>query len=108
MRKGEIWLVGLPYWNGKEQGGNRPAVVLADTNEGLLIVIPLTSNLQTLKHSKTLEIKPSEKNCLDTSSVALIFQIRSLDKRRLIHKIGNLEENYIRQIDETIKDLFKL
>ena len=45
MKKGEIWLVELPSTNGHEQVGNRPVIILSDTESNISIVIPFTSNL---------------------------------------------------------------
>ena len=74
----------------------------------MIIIIPLTSNLKTLKYSNTVKIKPSINNGLDKDSVALIFQIRALDKKRLLSKIGNLEKNYLDDIDKELKNLLKI
>ncbi len=108
MNKGEVWIVELPLKKGKEQRGTRPALILADTKTDLIIVIPLTSNLQALRFPYTIEIKKSNKNNLDENSVALLFQVQSIDKRRLIKKIGIVEENYLNEIDEHLKSLIKL
>ena len=108
MNKGEIWLANLPIWTGREQLGIRPIIMIADTNAGLVIVIPLTSNLRTLKYSYTLKIETSKQNGLNNESAALILQIKSIDKIRLIHKIGHLENSYIEEIDRKLKSLLKL
>lgn len=108
MKKGEIWLTSLPQQIGKEQLGERPALVIADTEVGLIIVIPLTSNLKLSKYQHTIKISPSKQNSLDKESIAHIFQLRSVDKRRLLYKIGNLENYYLEKIDKAIRDLLKL
>ena len=77
MDKGEIWLANLPQWTGREQLGTRPVIIMADTKIGMIIVIPLTSNLKALKYPYTIEMKPSKQNRLDKESAALIFQIKS-------------------------------
>ena len=108
MDKGEIWLTSLPEQTGKEQVGKRPALIIADTKTGLIIVIPFTSSLEKLKYNYTVEINPSLENALDKKSVALLFQMRAIDKKRVVHKIGKLEDSYLREIDENIKKLLKL
>jgi len=108
MRKGEIWLTDLPQIIGREQLGARPALVIANTQTGLIIVAPLTSNLDTLKYSYVLEIGSSNANGLDKRSVALLFQLRAIDKKRMKHKIGDLEERYLKEIDGKLKELLNL
>jgi len=106
--KGEIWLANLPQWTGKEQLGKRPVLLMSKNVTNLVIVIPLTSNLNSEKYHYTLKVKPSDKNCLTKDSVALIFQIRAIDNKRLIHKIGNLEDSYLKEINQRLKELLKI
>ncbi|HLC75309.1 MAG TPA: type II toxin-antitoxin system PemK/MazF family toxin [Candidatus Nanoarchaeia archaeon] len=103
MKKGEIWLVDIPSANGHEQTGKRPAIILADTQVNVTIVVPITSNLQALRFPHTLELKPSSSNGLSTVSVCLIFQIRAIDKKRLNKKIGMLEDSKASELDNMIK-----
>ena len=106
MKKGEIWLVEIPSTNGHEQAGKRPAIVLADTEANIVIIIPLSSNLQALRFPHTLEIKPSSKNGLQLVSVALVFQIRAIDKKRLVSKIGEIDN--LSKLDSIMQKLLKV
>jgi len=108
MNKGEVWLVEFPSVDVHEQIGTRPVIILADTKTSICTVIPLTSNLNSLRFPYTTEIKKSELNKLDSDSIALIFHVRAIDKRRLIKKIGFLEKDYINQIDNIIRDYLNL
>src|SRR3989338_6987668 len=99
MKKGEIWLVEIPETNGHEQTGKRPVIILADTESNIAIIIPFTSNIQALRFPHTIEVKPSKEDGLTAESVALIFQIRAIDKKRLKSKIGNLEISMMSRID---------
>ena len=56
----------------------------------------------------TLEIRESRENNLDKDSIALVFQLQTLDKKRLISKIGDIESDYLQKINEIIKNLLKL
>ena len=108
MNKGEIWLVEIPSSTGHEQAGMRPAVILADTEANITIIIPLTSNLQALRFPHTLEVKPSKTNGLNSISVALLFQIRAIDKKRVIKKIGTLEPSILKRVDGILSTLLQL
>lgn len=108
MDKGDIWLVEIPQTEGHEQTGKRPVIILADTESNITIIIPFTSNLQALRFPHTLEIEPSEENGLTIKSIALVFQIRAIDKRRLIRNLGELENTAINKIDKMLKNLLKI
>lgn len=105
MNEGEIWVIELPFKNGNEQRGKRPGIILANTKTNMVLTIPITSNRQALRFPNTLEIEKSDENGLDKNSIALIFQIQSLDKRRFINKIGKLEESYTNKIKNKIKEM---
>lgn len=101
-----MWIVEFPVSsNGHEQAGNRPVVILADTEANISVIIPFTSNLQSLLFPFTVEVKPSSLNGLSTTSVALAFQIRAVDKKRIKKKIGVLEERVMKELDGMIKKL---
>lgn len=108
MRKGEIWLVELPYTNGHEQTGARPVIVLAETEADIAIIVPFTSNLQALRFPHTIEVKPCKENGLKDISVALIFQVRAIDKKRLKKKIGELGNSTLREVDTILKKILGL
>lgn len=108
MKKGEIWQVELPSTNGHEQSGTRPVIVMAETEANIAVIIPFTSNIQALRFPHTIEVKPENKNGLNAISVALIFQIRAIDKKRLKKKIGELDVLVLNEIDLILKKIFGL
>jgi mRNA interferase MazF len=114
MMRGDIILVDLPQpkMGGHEQFGKRPAIVIDNdkTSSSLptLIVIPVTGSLTALRFPYTVRIDPSSQNSLTTPSVALIFQLRAIDKRRIITTTGRLEKNYLQAIDVELKRLLNL
>jgi len=108
MKKGEIWILDIPSFGGREQEGKRPAVIVAESNMNLITIIPLTSNMNALRFDNILKINKSEENGLDKDSVALIFHIQSLDKRRFINQIGSLEKIYVDGIDLKLENYLDL
>lgn len=105
MKKGEIWYVDIPSNVGHEQSGLRPVIILSEAEANIAIIIPFTSNLQALKFPHTIEINSSHKNGLKISSVALLFQLRAIDKKRLKSKIGILETEHLKEINVMIKTM---
>jgi mRNA interferase MazF len=108
MNKGEIWIVDFPQSNGHEQSGKRPVIVLSDTATNIVIIIPLTSNFQALHFPHTLEIEATKENGLATKSVALVFHIRAIDKKRLLNKLGNLEPETLKRLEKMLKNLLMI
>ncbi len=68
MKRGEIWTVALPATTGHEQSGQRPCLVIQDALYGqrspLVLVVPLTSQLGTLRFPGTVQIEPTPQNGL--------------------------------------------
>jgi mRNA interferase MazF len=108
MTKGEIWLTQFPQTDGHEQSGTRPVIVLSELDPNTAIVIPFTTNIQALRYSNTIEVHPSQNNGLLEISIALIFQLRAIDRKRLIKKTGNIETIVLSQIDQILKHILQL
>ena len=108
MKKGDIFLLELPLSNGREQFGIRPAIVFSEEIGKMIVVIPLTTKLSALKYSFTINIENSKLNGLKENSTALLFQLRALDKKRIKDKIGELEENLLKEIDKLLIEMLKL
>ncbi len=90
---------------GSEQGGIRPVLIIQN-NVGnkfspTVIVSAITSRLGKAKLPTHIEL-PSEEYHLPKDSVALLEQIRTLDKRRLREKITTLEESKMKEINRAI------
>jgi len=108
MKKGDICIVRFTGGEGREQEGVRPAIFLAETSTRIVIVAPLTSNLDARKFPFTFLLEPSEENGLQSKSVALLFHIRAIDKSRLGNVIGNTAKKDTNRMDGIIRKMFKL
>jgi len=90
----DIWLADLNPSRGTEPGKTRPVVViqtdlLNDTHPST-IVCPITSNIQ--KEIEILRVH-LKKNQLDKLSDILVDQIRAIDNKRFINKLGKLTKD---------------
>lgn len=108
MKKGEIWLVDIFPAGGHEQEGARPAIILADTKTSVVIIVPCTANLQALRFPHTIRIEPTKRNGLDLDSIALVFHVRAIDKRKMKSRIGTLESQTMNLINHALKKLLAL
>jgi mRNA interferase MazF len=110
IKPGELWWVELSDNTvGHETQKTRPCLVLANSTEGKMItIIPLQSNLGSAKIPNTYLIKKNQKNKLKNDSVAIIFQIRSLDYSRFKIFIGNIDNKELNRIRTLLKYFFNL
>jgi mRNA interferase MazF len=112
MKKGDICIINLAVEVDHEQYGQRPAIVISDTGIGtgigILIVVPLTSNLEALRFPYTLAILPNKQNNLKQKSVALIFHIRAIDKSRVVKIIGKINKQIEEKINFILKEMLGL
>lgn len=115
MARGDIVLVDLPQpvtGTGHEQIGNRPALVVhTDTTSNVVSVvsiIPFTTNLKSQRFPHAILIQPSLANGLNSPSVLLVFQLRAIDKRRIIRKLGTLEAETMALVNLELKKLLDL
>jgi len=115
MARGDIFVVHLPAprgTSGREQIGTRPAVVvqtdISDADLPTTIVVPITSRLKALRFPHTIKIECSPENGLQTESVLLVFQLRAIDRSRLVRKMGTLESHYVAQLEAELKALLSL
>jgi mRNA interferase MazF len=63
-----------------------------------VLIVPFTSVTAASRFDGTLLVSPDGKNGLTLPSVALVFQLRALDKRHCIHRIGELDPASLDQI----------
>lgn len=110
MARGDVLLVNLPSSEGREQSGRRPAVAVqtALAGEPMLMVAPITSNLKALRFKFSVRIEPSDENGLDLPSVVMIFQMRTIDKSRIIQTIGKLSVDDLEKVDDEIWQMLNI
>jgi mRNA interferase MazF len=107
-----VFLASLDPTKGSEQAGKRPVLIVSNEQINQLLpvvnVIPLTS-----RKSKKRTIYPNEvlllagKAGLKVDSIALCYQIRTLDKSRLERDFGELNDLDLRkQILEALEFQF--
>jgi mRNA interferase MazF len=102
MKRGEVWRVRIPPAPGHGQTGDRPAIILQELafNNSLptTLIVPLTSKLAASRFQGTLVIQPDQKNGLSAPSVALVFQMRALDRQNCLKVLGILDQAILDQI----------
>jgi len=109
VNPGDIYWVEFAGGGGHEQAGRRPAIVLQDdTYAGdlpLVIVVPLTGATAATRFAGTLAIEPDENNHLRKTSVALVFQIRAVDRRAIAEQIGAITAEQLAELNTLLDKL---
>lgn len=105
VKRGELYYADLSPVVGSEQGGVRP-VLIVQNNVGnkyspTIIAAAITSQLDKAKLPTHIAL-PANKYGLPKDSVVLLEQIRTLDKRRLKEKIGELPINMMARVNEAL------
>lgn len=113
MNRGDIFLVELPISvAGHEQTGSRPALIVHndDTSKilSVIMIIPFTSKLNAQRFQHTMVIQPTKENGLNQISILLINQLRAIDRKRIINKIGSLDSETMSKVNCEIKLLLGL
>ena len=104
MKRGDIYYVNLSPVVGSEQGGMRPVVIIqndiGNRHSPTVIVASLTSQIQKAKMPTHVEVDKSYG--LPKNSVILCEQIRTIDKSRLMNKVGQLDASKMKRVDHAI------
>lgn len=93
-RRGDIYLVNFNPTVGSEIQKTRPALILqndiANRHSPITIVAAITSQYNGRLYPTEVLVKNHESG-LDEDSVVLLNQIRSIDKERLIKRLGSVD-----------------
>jgi mRNA interferase MazF len=100
----EVWWCRIGINVGSEQDGNgkdflRPVLIIRGFGADTCMVIPLTTSLR--QHFLRVPVGIIQ----GKSASALLSQIRVIDTRRLVEKIGFLEKDLFQELRKTVKDL---
>ena len=105
VQRGNVFLANLDPTIGVEQAGTRPVLVVQcdPANERIptVTVAPLTANLRAGRFLFTVTVSAAESG-LPKDSMIFVFHVRTLDKSRLIRRIGQLEPETMSRVDKAL------
>ncbi len=104
MKRFEVWLVNLDPTIGREIRKTRPAVIVSpdELNSHLqtVVIVPLTTGrAYPFRIATKVEGKPG---------VAAIDQVRAVDKRRLVKRIGTLPAETAARLTDALMEMFAM
>jgi len=106
IKRGDLFYADLSPVVGSEQGGVRPVLIIqndiGNKYSPTVIVAAITSQINKAKLPTHVEISANEYG-LNKDSVVLLEQIRTIDKKRLREKIGNLDEDIMVIVDNGLQ-----
>lgn len=105
IKRGEVYYADLSPVVGSEQGGVRPVLILQN-NVGnkyspTVIVAAITNKID--KSRVPTHVAIGKDKGLTDDSVALLEQIRTIDKQRLTDKITHLNDDIMKEVDKALK-----
>lgn len=101
IKRGDIFYADLNQGKGSEQNGRRPVVILQNNkgNRHSTTTIAAMITSARKKNLPTHVFIKKEDSGLKEDSVVLLEQIQTLDKKRLVNKVGRLGRTTMTQID---------
>jgi mRNA interferase MazF len=106
IERGEIWWINLDPAIGSEIRKRRPCVVLSANEINRLratpVVVPLSSS-PTAAPPIVLSMPSAGKD-----SVAVIDQIRAVDKKRFVNRAGFLALEDLRKLEAAVKEVLQI
>ena len=104
-KRGEIYLVNFDPTLGSEIKKTRPALILQNDTANrwspITIVAAITSQFKKPLYPTEVLLQAPEGK-LEIDSVVLLNQIRSIDKRRLVKRLGLVKPETMTQVEQAI------
>lgn len=105
IHRGQMYYAGLDPVLGSEQGGTRPVLVLQNDAGNhfstTLIVAPITGRVKKMTQPTHVSIPP--RFGLPYRSMAMLEQLRTIDRVRLGEYVGSLDGGLMARIDEALQ-----
>ena len=105
IKRGDIFYADLSPVVGSEQGGIRPVLIVqndvGNKYSPTIIGVAITSQINKAKLPTHVELNSATYG-LPKDSVILTEQVRTLDKQRLINKIGELDDLKLKEVNKAL------
>ena len=111
IKRGDIYYADLSPVVGSEQGGVRPVLIVQNDvgNKFSPTVIAAAITSQKYKTNLPTDIQVHANDCgLAKDSIVFLEQVRTLDKRRLRERMGNLAPDDMNRINRALSVSFGL
>jgi len=110
VKQGEIWQINLDPTLGSEMKKSRPCIILNNDMVGKLalkVIAPLTDFKEHYAIVPWMvTVEPNSINGLSKKSSIDLFQVRSLSQKRLVAKIGKVEDTILEACKTALNVVF--
>ena len=111
IKRGDIYYADLSPVIGSEQGGLRPVLIVqndvGNKYSPTVIAAAITSKMGKTKLPTHIDVVGNQVG-LAKDSVILLEQIRTIDKKRLKEKMGHLDDDTMKNVNDAIEVSFGL
>ncbi len=104
VSRGEIVLTDFPYTD-LSSSKLRPALVLLTDNNNIMLAF-ITSQFPIEKYD--VEIKPTTQNGLRLTSLIRLSKVMTLDQKRIVGRIGELDQQTFDHVRDKLRLIFEL
>ncbi len=110
-KKYEVWLANLDTSIGTEPGKTRPVLIVqTDVLNNIhpsTLICPITTNVKLESHILRVHLKKGIGKVKENCDI-MIDQLRAIDNKRLIKKMGDLPDDISQRVKENIKIVLDL
>jgi len=111
IKQYEVWVANLDPRHGTETGKVRPVLIvqtdLLNPYHPSTLICPITTNVQLKSEILRVHIKKGQAKVKEACDI-MIDQIRAIDNRRLIKKVGDLPYDLSAKVQENISVIFDI
>ena len=112
IRQFEIWIADLNPQIGTETGKTRPVLAIQSNLLNKIphpstIICPLTTNVKLESEILRVHLKKGIANVIEDSDI-MIDQLRAVDNKRLIKKVGDLPPDLVELVKDNIRIILEI
>jgi len=111
IKQFEIWIADLNPRVGTETGKIRPVIIvqtdLLNKEHPSTIICPITTNVKLDSEILRVHLKKAKFGLTEDCDI-MIHQVRAIDNKRLVKKIGEVDSNVGEKIRENLKIILDL
>ena len=107
ITRGDVYLVSFDPTVGHEIKKTRPALVIQNNignrYSSLTIVAAITSKVSPVPYPVEVVVEPTSGNGLGVRSAIRLDQIRTVDRERLIKRLGQIDRSTMTKVDKAVR-----